>query len=467
MKSPSALSEREEPIPEKSRARLSPAFVVLAAIPVLAPMVVLAVLIDRYGVNMPFSDQWMFVEMIRESKTTGLTAADFFAQHGEQRMFFPRVIMILLAYLTDWNIRAELFVNLALAAGIFGGLLFALLRTLRSIGWWAVLPAVGLSLAVFSPVQWEDWFWGWQISWFLPLFCFVVAACVLWAWPESRPAWPAMLIASAAAIVGQLSLLSGTLIWVMCLPIILVRAKLRRLAWLWGALGVLCTVGYMYRYVSPANMADMHATPGELLDDPKRPVAYLLYLLGRPVLDAEPSYTVGAAFLVAYGLSAGYLLLRRRDRWEAASIWLAVATYALAAGSLTTVGRLDLGLPLAGSSRYTTTGILFMVGVLGLVAVALAPEPGAGKFRLRAAGIVGAWGLVTLLFLVDYPSEVAMMKEWHAQKLAIKSCVENATGPQDPCLITAYPIPEDLYNGVQYLKSIGWAGFEPSTPAGP
>jgi hypothetical protein len=467
MKSPSAISEREEPIPEPPRSRLSALRIVLAGVPILAPMVILGLFIDRYGVNMPFSDQWDFVSMIQESKTTGLSAADFFVQHGEQRMFFPRVIMVLLAYLTDWNIRAELFVNLALAAGIFGGLLFVLLRTIRPIGWWAILPAFGLSLAVFSPVQWEDWFWGWQISWFLPLFCFVVAATILWAWPEARPAWPAFVIACLAAIVGQLSLLSGTLIWVMCLPILLVRAKFRKLAWIWGTLGVLCTVGYMYRYASPANMADMHATPEELLADPRRPVTYLLYLLGRPVLDAEPRYTVGAVFLAAYGLSIAYLLFRRRDRWEAASIWLAVATYALAAGSLTTVGRLDLGLPLAGSSRYTTTGILFMVGVLGLVAVALAPEPGAGRFRLRAAGIVGAWGLVTLLFLVDYPSEVAAAKEWQAEKLDIKSCVDNATGPQDPCLAAAYPIPEDLYNKVQYLKSIGWGGFEPAAPGEP
>jgi hypothetical protein len=437
----------------------------LAAVPILAPMAVLGSFIYRYGVNMPFSDQWNFVSMIQESRTTGLSAADFFSQHGEQRMFFPRVIMVLLAYLTDWNIRAELFVNLALAAGIFGGLLFVLLRTVKSLGWWAVLPAFGLSLAIFSPVQWEDWFWGWQISWFLPLFCFVVAAVVLWAWPESRPAWPALLIASTAAVVGQLSLLSGTLIWVMCMPVLLVRTKFRRLSWVWAALGVGCTAGYLYRYVSPANMADMHATPAELLADPKRPVAYLLYLLGRPVLDAEPSYTVGAVFLVAYGLAVAYLLFRRRDRWEAASIWLAVATYALAAGSLTTVGRLDLGLPLAGSSRYTTTGILFMVGVLGLVAVALAPEPKARRFGLRAAGILGAWALVTVLFLVDYSSEVATMKQWHAQKLEIKSCVDNAAGPQDPCLAAAYPVPEILYNQVQYLKSIGWGGFQPAASA--
>lgn len=467
MKSPSAVSEREEPIPEKSRSRLPTVGVVLAAVPILAPMVILAMFIDRYGVNMPFSDQWSFVAMIQQSRVTGLSAADFFAQHGEQRMFFPRVIMVLLAYLTDWNIRVELFVNLALAAGIFGGLLFILLRTLRSIGWWAVLPAFGLSVAIFSPVQWEDWFWGWQISWFLPLFCFVVAASVLWAWPETRPAWPALVVATFAAIVGQLSLLSGTLIWVMCLPILLVRAKLRKLAWIWATLGVLFTVGYMYRYVSPANMADMHATPEELLADPKRPVAYLLYLLGRPVLDAEPRYTVGAVFLLAYGLSIGYLLFRRRDRWEAASIWLAVATYALAAGSLTTVGRLDLGLPLAGSSRYSTTGILFMVGVLGLVAVALAPKPGDERSRLQAAGIVGAWALVTLLFLVDYPSEVRTMKEWYAQKLDIKSCVDNATSPLDPCLAAAFPIPEYLYDQVQYLKSIGWGGFEPPAAGEP
>ena len=44
-----------------------------------------------------------------------LCFADFFAQHNEHRILFPRLIFFGLGRLTHWNIRAELFVSWFLA----------------------------------------------------------------------------------------------------------------------------------------------------------------------------------------------------------------------------------------------------------------------------------------------------------------------------------------------------------------
>jgi hypothetical protein len=433
-------------------------FKVVGAVGCLVPLAVLAQLIHRYGVNLPFSDQWDLVSLIEKARTSGLEFSDLYNQHGEQRMVFPRMVMLALAPVTRWNTKVELWVNLILAAGMFCILLILVLRSLSPLGRWRVVPAVALSLMVFSPVQWEDWFWGWQISWFLPLLCFLVAVGVLTLWPDRRPAWPALAIATIAALVGQYSLFSGTLIWIICLPVVLIRDKFRRHWWIWVLIAAVSTSAYLYRYTNPAAMASFRAPIPEILQEPKRPAAYILYYLGRPVLDAEPSYLVGALFAGAFVASAAYVLIRRRSRLALAMVWISIGAYALLSSVATMLTRLGLGLQFAGSSRYTTIGILLMVATTALVSLALLPD--AGQAPAPAASLaVASWLLVAGLFLLDYRSEVESMRLWHGQRLAQKDCVITATSERDPCLTAVHPVPDRVYRGAQFLKRVGWAGL--------
>jgi hypothetical protein len=439
---------------------------VLGAIGCLTPFAALAHFIDEYGVNLPFSDQWDFVPLIQKSRTTGVQLSDLFAQHGEQRMVFPRLVMVTLAPLTRWNIRVELWVDLLLAAGIFCMLLLLIFRSLAPLGRWRVVPAAVASLMIFSPVQWEDWFWGWQISWFLPLLCFLVAAGILTLWPDKRPVWPALVIGLIAALVGQYSLFSGTLIWLACLPLLLVREKFRPSWWIWVLVALVSTSVYLYGYTSPPAMASFRVPIRELLREPKRPIAYILYYLGRPVLDAEPRYFVGALFALAFTASAAYVVIRRRDRLQAAMVWISIGAYALISSLATMLARIGLGLQFAGSSRYTTIGILLMVATVALVGVALLPEKGQSSVRPRIGMALAVWMIVGVLFIADYRSEVETMRLWHEQRLAQKDCVLKATSDQDPCLALAYPVPRLLYQHAHYLKQIGWGGLRdrPSEP---
>lgn len=129
--------------------------VVLGAIACLAPPATLAVLIGRFGVNIPYTDQWELVLLMQKERRVGLTFGDLVAQHGEQRMVFPRMVMLALARLTNWNIRAELLVNLLLAAGMMIILFWMLSRSLSGSGKWLMTPVASASLMIFSPVQWE------------------------------------------------------------------------------------------------------------------------------------------------------------------------------------------------------------------------------------------------------------------------------------------------------------------------
>src|SRR5437016_13840029 len=78
---------------------------------IAAPPLLIGFLILRDGVDVPFWDEWDGTAPLFEKMAAGtLGFADFFAQHNEHRILFPRLIFFGLGRLTHWNVRAELFV---------------------------------------------------------------------------------------------------------------------------------------------------------------------------------------------------------------------------------------------------------------------------------------------------------------------------------------------------------------------
>ena len=70
--------------------------------------------IYRFGVDVPFWDQWELVPFLDLWASGTLSLGDLFSQHNEHRIFFPRLIMLLLAAATGWNSRAEMWFNFSL-----------------------------------------------------------------------------------------------------------------------------------------------------------------------------------------------------------------------------------------------------------------------------------------------------------------------------------------------------------------
>jgi len=78
---------------------------------ILAPPLLIGILIFRNGVDVPVLDEWDDTAPLFEKVADGsLGFGDFYAQHNEHRIFFPRLIFVALGRLTHWDIRAELWV---------------------------------------------------------------------------------------------------------------------------------------------------------------------------------------------------------------------------------------------------------------------------------------------------------------------------------------------------------------------
>ena len=141
---------------------------------VAVPAVLAGALIARYAVNTRFSDEWELVPVLGHLHAGHFVWQDFWAQHREHRALFPVLLLAGLAQLDSWNIVAECFASLVVAVLAFLVLARAARRT--GIGSFGVLLV--FSLIWFSPVQWENWLWGWEVEWFLNV---LGVTMVVWA----------------------------------------------------------------------------------------------------------------------------------------------------------------------------------------------------------------------------------------------------------------------------------------------
>lgn len=182
------------------------------------PFLYLVFIVTTSCVDVPFWDQWQLIPLFKKSHQGALSFHDFWVQYGSHRLFFPKLIMVALAHLTNWNTCYELAVNVFLAVGIFVAVAVQVRRTQNTLGmdrhWWILAP---ISLFVFSLNQIECWLWGFQIQILLNVCPIIIAAVLL-----SKPAfnWTRFWVAAALTVIGSYSYANGLGFWVLGLGIL-------------------------------------------------------------------------------------------------------------------------------------------------------------------------------------------------------------------------------------------------------
>jgi tetratricopeptide (TPR) repeat protein len=330
----------------------------LAAI--LAPPIMIIYLVYHYGVPVPyFSDQWDLVPLIEKMFNHHVTISDLWEHNTEHRAFFPVIILMILAYLTNWNIWYEFYTNVALA-GITLLFLYALLKKTfpNHLPPWL---AITFSAVVFSTWQHQCWTWGPCIS---ILLCILLVVITVWAldrWPGKLQG---VIIALIAAVAASYTYSNGLLTWVIVIPM-LVQKKARN--WkhisLW-AIGFIFTVLFYFHHYTGASQ---HIpSVWQILSDIPAHIMFILTCLGTPLV-----YTPGIPLLP---LLAGFGLLiaeafmifhiARLNREEISNLlsWLVLAAFAFMTACAISLTRLDTGMPM--SSRYTSFANLFILSTL-------------------------------------------------------------------------------------------------------
>ncbi|MGH9459186.1 MAG: hypothetical protein ACRD2J_16245 [Thermoanaerobaculia bacterium] len=361
---------------------------------VAVPPLVVAALVSLLGSDVPYTDAWDLLAILLEAKAGTLTFADYWAYHGPHRFVLPKIILTHVALATEWNVRVQLLVNVAIACMTLAavGAIAARQRAAPGLG----LALVGSSLAIFSLSQHDNWLWGWHIGYVLTIALVVGAVAVLVqrGWP-----FPARVaIAAILCILATFSIGFGAASWLALAPLVALEAPSRHRALaVWTAV----MLGTIALYPL-GGLPTLHSIPGE--GGPADIALFFITLAGSQwTSDAAAALPLGAVSLALFAFVA---VRAARLELRAAMPWIGIALFALGFAAMTTLARARLGWSLAESTRYATPMLLLTVATLHLARFLDVPR----ARRAIPAVLVGLLVFADLAFLPVFRDVAAVRR---------------------------------------------------------
>jgi hypothetical protein len=408
------------------------------------PACMMAGLVIRYGVNVPHWDQWdtPAIQLI-EFAQGNLSITSLLAQHNEGRPFFPRLFFIGLAQLGGWHVKREMFFTLALAGLVSVGLLRLSRQTLPISSTFALGLWAATNWLLFSPAQWDNWFWGFQVATLVPIACVVAGLLIL-----NRPLHPGLKFFSCGALatLSSFSFANGLLAWLVLLPSIYAAAWGKSRQWLmpigWIVWATLAGIAYFYNYQSPQG----HPSMLETLNHPVNTVHFFLTYLGAAFGfgDRYVAAIFGLIFLGIFGFFLTYslrkLLVDQNETVFRNSLpWLTIGSYAILSGLLTTLGRAGFGIPTALAPKYVTFSTFLPIALLHGLGLMIAVEPIRLKHSqtFKKLGLSLA-GLLIIGYLLTFAYGMRGLKANYQTRIFAKACLMLINVSQEVDCVEAY-----------------------------
>lgn len=366
----------------------------LVAVVIILPALFTFYCVYKFGLRVPYYDQWAVVPLLEKMHSHTLTLSDLWRQHNEHRLIFPKSLMLFLAGLSNWNIFFELCANIIIAVFTLMFLLSILRSTSKTASFWLKML---ISLMVFSMVQWENWSWGWQMQIFLSVLGSVIA---IWAANKWRGKNAGLVLAISGAVLSSYSFNTGLVTWPAVLIVMLLQKewRLKHIVILLAA----CIVTILLYYYDYAK-CPAHSFLFFFL---KHPLLYARYVL--TYLGASLSWTYYFApitsIIILALISLAIVNIWRFDKQKLRELapWLALALYACLAACATGVGRTINGWQQAFSSRYTTFSLFLPLSTAVLLWHSMKLNTAVNrKKRLRNLFFAGA---IAVVFIVLYIS---------------------------------------------------------------
>lgn len=379
-------------------------------LPILAPLLLLA-LIAKYGVNVPFWDEWGIPGSFLALETH--TFADFFAQSNESRLVVPKFLFLVASKFIGWQPKHYMYFGWLIVVFTFV-LNYCLCyhRISRRSGhdWISLLCLSLSSILLFSPAAYENWLWGLQWVIFVPLLC---ALFSVWIQHRSRSFAYRFTATVLLNTVAMFSFSNGMLLWVISYPFWneglrlffgrgLLKRQLLRFA-LWTS-AYLLTAGIFLRfYFADYQSISAHPPLTFVFEQPLTVLKYFAVWCAGP-FQANTLFRIvlGTLFI----LSVLFLLVRLtlfaprkghgHNAFQLRMLYpsIIIIVYAFGSGLMTSLGRAAFGLEQAVSPRY-----LFHSGVLsvGLIAAFNAIRIIRGRTQKEERGYLGVFVAVVVL----------------------------------------------------------------------
>ncbi len=312
----------------------------------IAPVIIGAVYIRTYGVNVPYWDQWdtvpVFLEKLYNSK---LTFFDLVAQHNESRPFFPNVVMIILAMLTHYNVLYEMYFMYGLYCVSFV-ILYLMYISDHPISKSSCLKFIPVAWFFFNLFQMSNMLFGVRIGQSMEIFGLISA---LYLMDKSKKFDIKFLGAIIAAIVSTFSFVAGISTWAVCLPLIFLKnSEQKRKKIVFWCLSAITVIGlYHHNYEKPSQSPSLLYS----LQNPVGGILDFISSLGSPIVqDIDTSRVIGILMLIL--LFCVIFLNRKSLMINKNAKWYSVMLYSLLISLELSIGRSGFGTESMLSQRY-------------------------------------------------------------------------------------------------------------------
>jgi hypothetical protein len=360
----------------------------LAILLILSPAVLEAVYIKFFGVNVVSWDQWDFVPYIDKLYSHHLTVSDLFSQHNEHRLFFPRIAMLSLAYISNYNNLYEMYFSWVMALLILA-IVFLMYKSSFRASTKMLMAFIPVSFLAFDLKQFGNILWGFQVQVYLSVIGFVFSIYMLDRSSKlDRNFW----LASCGSILASYSFANGLAAWPAGLFFILLSGKGKRMAAVWSLIGMLVSGLYFYGWVKPA------ASPSVsfIFENPVKAILYFAGNIGSPLGIIIPvAVAIGIIFLIILFLEL--IILAKSGLLKENAKWLALILFSITSSSAMAIFRGGYGLQQALVTRYVTITILAIIGVyiLALAIYNMDPENRVYRLMLAVILIISFFGLLS------------------------------------------------------------------------
>jgi hypothetical protein len=427
----------------------------LEVVALAVPVVAYFWFIGTYAVNVIYYDSWSDIFLIANESS-------LWAQHNENRLLFPNILVLLQSDTTHFNIVFEEFLSGAMLVAATGLFIGAHKRRSPSTPWLYYFPVL---LVMLSFVQAGNTLWGFQLAWYLVMLALAATIFII-----DRPTLTRMelLAAIVVAVVGSLSSLQGLLIWPVGLVLLWHRRRTRGFLYAWSASAVI--TGALY--FSGFDFAASHSNTSYLLSNPIAGLRTFFFVIGDvfggkiadnngDFIPNAPQASIGlviALGIVLFAIALWVMVVYglRRDDVSGRPVGAAMVIFGILYVLTIVVGRASPSSTSGGASRYTTFTLLIIAGCyLSLLSRPRArttpSERGQPDLTTKSTYLIVRWTLlaaVCLLVVLGSLVGIDFGRYWHQREEVMADVTVNLDKVSNHTLDT-YVFP----GGAQYVRS--------------
>ena len=334
-------------------------FIIVVSL-IFIPSIVTLSYIKYFGVNVPWLDEWNYLPIIDKFLSGTITFSDLWSQHNEHRLVILNILVPLLASVTHYNVKIEMYISWIVSLGSFLVILKLYIekfgKSLKSL--MMFIPAAWL---FFSLIQYENIIMGTQLQVYLTVFGFICAIYFI----RNNNSYLNLLAAIIFGVVSTFSQINGLIVWPIGLIYIYILhyKNWAKASIIWGISGLLAWISYFYNWVHPASSPSMLY----ILEDPLNSLAYIFVNIGAPIsgvyhiIGIISSFVIGVIIFILILLALRYVINNKLVKKN--STWITFILFSLGTTMLCVVGRSGFGVGQAVSSRYITMTVLGIIGL--------------------------------------------------------------------------------------------------------